>query len=316
MNIAIYILLMLGLTLLGPVVVEGQAGPPLSLSLDEALARARAENPTLEAAYADARGARQDGVGATRALLPTVRADVQASRTNDPVGVFGLKLRQSSFGNADFAIEALNDPSPFTGFTSALTVELPLLAPEGVFGFKAAQAAGRARTAQADRMAGATALQVTQAYWDAQLLSQQVRALEAALEAARAHQRAAGAFRDQGLVTGLDERLAGLRASEVEVRLVAAEAEARNALSRLKTLLALPEDAPLTLTDDLATAPPSSCETDSGCDMSSRGDLQALRAVVDATRSATRSAWGAQLPQLAAFGVLSHHAADAPWASV
>ncbi|NNF26637.1 MAG: TolC family protein [Gemmatimonadetes bacterium] len=314
MNISINKLLVLGVLLGGPGPGAGQSVSPATLSLDDALSQARVANPTLQAAYAEARGASQDALAATRAFLPTVRADVRGTRTNDPVGVFGLKLRQSGFGNADFAIDALNDPSPFNGFTSAVTVELPLIAPAGVFGFKAAQSAGRARTAQANRLAGATAFQVTQAYWDAQLIAEQVTALEVALEAVRAHERAAVAFREQGLVTGLDERLAALRASEVEVRLVAAEAEALNAQSRLRTLLGLSEDEALTLTDQLSTDPTSSCD-ETECDPANRGDLQALDAAVEASRSATRGAWGAQLPQLAVFGVVSHHAADAPWAA-
>ena len=300
--------------LIGPQVAYGQSTDSVRVSLEEALVRARADNPTVQAAYADARGASNEALGATRAFLPTVRGDVQATRTNDPVGVFGLKLRQSTFGNADFATEALNDPSPFTGFTSSLTLELPLIAPEGVYGYKAARQAERARKAQADRIAGATAFQVTRAYWDTQLAAGRVEALRDALEAARGHMRAAQAFRDQGLVTGLDERLAALRASGVEVRLIAAEAEARNAASRLKTLLSLPGEAVLTLTDPLATASATSC--DSGdCSLDGRGDLQALEAVVEAARSGTRSAWGAQLPQVVAFGAVSHHAGDAPWSS-
>jgi len=51
------------------------------------------------------------------------------------------------------------------------------------------------------------------------------------------------------------------------------------------------------------------------CTVDARGDLRALDAARDAASAARKSAWAAQLPQIGAFGVLSHHGHDAPWGS-
>jgi outer membrane protein TolC len=121
----------------------------------------------------------------------------------------------------------------------------------------------------------------------------------------------------QGLVTGLDARLASLQAADLEVRRLAAAAEAANAVSRLRALLALPEETVLVLTDSIAGAalPPVCAEGDAACAVDARGDLRALEAGFEAANAARKSAWAAQFPQLGAFGGLAYHGQDAPWGS-
>jgi outer membrane protein TolC len=291
------------------------------LSLSEAEDRARQDNGTVRAEFADARAAAQDAGEATRAFLPTIRAEVQGLRSTDPVAVFGLKLRQSAFAQEDFAMDALNNPSAYAGFMSSLTAELPILAPEGLFGHGAAKKAGEARQAQAERMAGATVLQLRMAYWDAQLAAERVTALRAAVQAAEGHVTQAEALRDQGMVTGLDARLAGLSASGLRVRLVAAEAEAENARARVAVLAGLPAGTALRLSDPLdagsGTGEAEAVEDESQVGwlaLDARGDLRALGAAVSAANSGRKRAWASQLPQVVAFGALSYHGDDTPWA--
>jgi outer membrane protein TolC len=193
-------------------------------------------------------------------------------------------------------------------------VELPLLAPEGLFGYAAARKGAEAGALAADRAAGATEFFVTQTYWDAQLAAESLEALDEALAATDAHAAQAEAMREQGLVTGLDARLARVGAAEVETRRLAAAAHAANAMSALRAMLALPEDQPLVLTDSLSELPSSVCaaETDA-CDVSTRADLQARRLGVEAASLGVRSAWAANLPSIAAFGTLARHGESTPW---
>jgi outer membrane protein len=290
-----------------------QAPPDtLVLSLDAAVARALAYNPSLRAERAEARSVGQLPATASRAFLPSIRADVMGMRTNDPVAVFGLKLRQAGFQGSDLALDALNDPAAYGGFMSAATAALPLVAPEGWFGFAAARQAAAARAAGADRAAGATVFFTTQAYLDAQLAQRRVDALDTALAAARAHGTQAEQLHAQGLVTGLDARLARLGAAALEVRRIAAAAEAANATSRLRALLALPEGTALTLTDSLGGARSAACPGE-GCGLDQRGDVRALSAGAAAAVLGAKSAWAAQLPQVGAFGTIAYHGHDAPW---
>lgn len=284
----------------------------VALSLNAATARALESNPTLRAERADARAAATLKGSASRAFLPSVRADVMGLRTNDPVGVFGLKLRQGIFAGSDLALDALNNPAAFGGFTSSATVELPLLAPEGWFGYAAAGRGATARDAAASRMAGATVFLVSQAYLDTQLAARRTAALDASLRAIRAHERQAEALHREGLVTGLDARLASLQAADIEVRHLVAAAEAENTRSRLRALLDLPESTELVLTDSILTDRTATCPQ-AECALEIRGDLRALAAGRDAADASRKSAWAAQFPQLGAFGTVAYHGHDTPW---
>lgn len=58
---------------------------------------------------------------AKTALLPNVSFGETAMRGNDPVYVFGARLRQQRFTQANFALDALNKPSPLSNFTTSLS---------------------------------------------------------------------------------------------------------------------------------------------------------------------------------------------------
>jgi outer membrane protein TolC len=113
--------------------------------------------------------------------------------------------------------------------------------------------------------------------------------------------------------------MAGLKASEIEVHRLSADAQAQNALSGLKALLDLPDSTELILTDDLsAVSTPSACATggpagENACSRERRGDLQAYSAGVEAASSGVKKAWASQLPALAAFGSVGHYAQNAPF---
>jgi outer membrane protein TolC len=235
-------------------------------------------------------------------------------RSTDPVAAFGLKLRQENFAMEDLTLDALNRPNAYSGFTSSVTVELPILAPEGLFGFTAARRGAAAKAAGARRAAGATTFMVTMAYWDAQLAARNAEALETALEAARSHAEQAEAMHAQGMVTGLDSRMARIGAAAVETQLLAAIAQAENALSSLKALLAIPDSVPVTLADSLVGSSNATCEPgSSACDIDDRGDLEAYRLGRAASSAMVKSAWAKNLPAVALFGTAAHHGRSTPF---
>lgn len=288
----------------------------MSLSLTDAVERAYRVNPALLAERAAATAQSQAPLEASRAFLPDLRFGVTGMRTTDPVAVFGLKLRQEAFAQQDLTLDALNRPSAYDGYAATATVELPLIAPQGIFGYQAARRGAAASQAGAERAAGATEFFVTQTYWDAQLAAASLQALDEALASANAHAAQAEAMREQGLVTGLDARLARIGALEVEARRLAAAAGADNALSALRAMLALPDDTPLILADSLLAVPGSTCATDiEACDLSRRADLSARQLGLEAASLGVRSAWASHLPTLAAFGSLARYSQATPWGS-
>lgn len=298
---------------------QGAQPDTLRFSLEEAVSRALEANPTLQAQEAKAEARAQLPLQASPAFLPSVTLGLQGMKTTDPVGVFGLKLRQENFAAEDLSLDALNRPDAYSGYNASATVQMPILAPEGLYGFQAARKAAEAEKAGARRAAGATRFFTVQAYTGALLAARQVVALDAALAAVQGHVSQADAMHEQGLVTGLDARMAGLKASEIEVHRLAAAAQAENALSALKAMLDLPDATELVLSDDLSVLTAASeCVVAPGtanadCSWEQRGDLQAYTAGAEAASSGVKKAWASQLPALAAFGAVGHYAQDAPF---
>lgn len=286
-------------------IAQGAASDTTDLTLAAARQRALAANPDLRAERANARAAAAGPREASRAFLPTLSADAQAVRSTDPVAVFGMKLRQSAFTAGDLSLGALNDPAPYSDYTARAGVELPLLNLEGWYGYAAAGRAASAQAAAARRAAGATILAVSRAYWDAQLAAERVAALDTARGAALAHAAQAEALHQQGLVSGLDARLARLRAARIESQRLAVAAEADNALAELAALLALPDSTTLRLTDSLETALRDDSLADAVHGL--RGDLAALEQGVRAADLGVRRAWAMNLPSIALFGNLAQH---------
>ena len=88
--------------------------PPLTLR--DAIDRALGENPQTEVAEADRQAAEAAVAMARTALLPQMGFTEELSRGNDPVYVFGTKLRQQRFTQSDFSLDSLNRPTPLGNF--------------------------------------------------------------------------------------------------------------------------------------------------------------------------------------------------------
>lgn len=102
-----------------PAVTIAQEAHELSpLTLQQAVAIALEKNPQRKAALADTKAAAAGWREARSFLLPRVTFSETATRGNDPVFVFGSKLRQQRFTTGDFALNLLNTPTPFNNYTT------------------------------------------------------------------------------------------------------------------------------------------------------------------------------------------------------
>ncbi len=92
------------------------ANTPSPLTLQQAVNIALEKNPQRKAAIADTKAAAADVATARSFLLPHITFSESAERGNDPVYVFGSKLRQQRFTTGDFALNVLNTPAPYGNF--------------------------------------------------------------------------------------------------------------------------------------------------------------------------------------------------------
>jgi outer membrane protein len=90
-----------------------------TLTLQQATAIALEKNPARKLAAADVASAVASYQLSRAPLLPKVGFSETFTRGNDPVYVFGAKLRQQRFQTSDFDLNTLNRPAPLDNFTTS-----------------------------------------------------------------------------------------------------------------------------------------------------------------------------------------------------
>src|SRR5271165_5307169 len=162
-----------------------QTGTPLTLP--EAVSLALAKNPLHKAALADTRISAAAIREARSPLMPKIMFTESAVRGNDPVYVFGTRLRQQSFTLADFALNRLNTPTPISNFSSRFSGQWSLF--DGLqswFGVSRARYMQQAVEQQLDRTDQELMYQAVQAYFAVLLAHKQEQVAEDALKTAQA----------------------------------------------------------------------------------------------------------------------------------
>ncbi len=279
-------------------------GAQQPLSLADALAQAATNSPLAVAARWEREGREADALGAAAAFLPQVNLELGGLRTDDPVAVFGTRLRQGRFGEADFAIDALNFPSPVTDVSTSLSVEQPVFQPMALSGRRAARAGARAGRWAEARTGQVVAFEVVRAYFGARMAAERVAVLEESLAAARQTLGQVETLRREGVVTVVDEQLARSRASELEAALAGSRAASSAAADLLLHLVGREPGTEVELTDSLVLADAAPADT------AERADLRALRAGLEEREANVLRARSQWLPAVGAFGSLGWHDDD------
>lgn len=304
------VLLLACCALAGPL---GAQGP---LTLRQALGRADSGGYANRVAAGESEARSGAALAPLEGILPTARFEGGYVRTTDPLGAFGFTLRQRTVTPASFAPAALNNPAATGNMMTGLVVELPLLNADA---WRGRQAAGEASEAarSAERWTRAlTAVEVARGYWGALLAKERVRTLEAALVAARSHQREAQSLVERGLVTRSDALLASVKAGEVEAGLIGARSEARVAKLGLALLMGEPGDTGFMLPDSLPSAERVSALAGAASDSSAgvpREDVMAAQHESAAMAADRRRARALYLPRLNSFGRLEWNTVDTPF---
>ena len=211
-----------------------------SLSLSEAIERAKAGNPDVRAAAAAEREAAERVTEARGGHLPKVDVSESWQRGNNPAFVFGSLLAQRRFTASDFALDALNHPDATDNFRAALSVEQSL--------FDRAVSANL-RAASIGRDIAATGRQlvdqdltsaVTEMYGRVLIAAATARSTAAMVESARADRELAGNRREAGQVTDADVLRLDVYLARTLEQQVQATSDERIARARLNQLMGEP----------------------------------------------------------------------------
>ena len=269
-----------------------------TLTLEEAIGRALADNPGARIAMARVAAAEAVLAQARAAFQPQVRVQTGLVVTNQPVSVFGMALSQRSFGPGLH----FNDVPVADNWSAGAAFMLPLYAGgRNAAGRNAARAALDGAQQSADATRQMLAFEVTRAF----LLVQKSRALA---EAARA---SAAAF-ESNLQLSQKRQEAGTTlktdALDMELRL----SQAREELARALNAEALTRQALaslLGLETGSVTAASASPKLAMPVEGSSpqRPEILAAESLARSAEARVRAAEAGRLPEINAFGGVEHN---------
>jgi outer membrane protein TolC len=217
-----------------PLAAAGQDTAPLSLL--EAVKMTLANNPLHRVAMAETKAAAVSVREARAPLLPKVTFAENFTAGNDPVFVFGAKLRQHEFTAHDFALNQLNRPAPIGNYASRFFGQWNLF--DNTQSWKALERAkylNFAAEQQMNRSDQELMYQTVQAYYGVLLAQKQVQVAEDAVKTVGAIEADSRARVESGLVVDSDLLSAQVQASTRQQELIAR----RNDLALAQTRLAL-----------------------------------------------------------------------------
>ena len=275
------------------------------LTLPQAVSMALAKNPLHKAAAAEMRISTAAIRQARSPLMPKITFTESALRGNDPVYVFGSRLRQQNFTQADFALNQLNTPTPISNFSSRFSGQWNLF--DGLqswYGVSRAKYLNQAAEQQLDRTDQELMYQAVQAYYGTLLAQRQVQVAEAGVETAQAIEASSRARVESGMVVESDLLSAQVATAARRQELISAQNELSLARTQLALAVGVSSDTlfdPQEALTDRSFSPPPVAELEAIA-IEKRPDLKRIESERSAQAKSVSMAKGAFAPRLNVFG--------------
>jgi outer membrane protein TolC len=228
----------------------GKTAAPLSLSIEQVLRRAEGSSERVAIARAAVDRARGDQVRARSELLPSVGASASYDRT--------FKSEFDNIFPPPGSAQAAQNPIDQLPFGQRNTYRFEVSASQNLYtggrataGIDQAAAARRGTEADLASARAQAALEVAQAYFDAVLGARQLAIAQTTLEQAEATLDVARKGQEVGTQAEFEVLRAQVSAGNQRPVVVRRRFDRDLALLKLRQLLDLPEDRPLTLTTEL-----------------------------------------------------------------
>jgi outer membrane protein TolC len=277
---------------------------PAALTLKQAVAIALEKNPQRKAVLADTKAAASDVRVARSFLLPRVTFSEVMTRGNDPVYVFGTKLRQQRFSDFDFALNVLNTPPPLGNFSTRFSGSWTLF--DSLASWHSLDRAERMKEAaehELERTDQELEYRVIEAYFGALLAKTRVGVAEQSLKTAQAIVERSKNRYETGVIVESDYLSAQVRAASRQQELIRAQHDLALARSQLSTAIGLSGQVEYVPADDLSerTLPLLKLEDAEQKAMTSRPDLRRIRSSEAAQQQSVAMAKSAFGPRVNAF---------------
>ncbi len=243
----------LHLTNIFAVAAQENASFESSLTLEQAISTALVQNPQIAAEKSGLSASAEKIVQARSGLLPQVNFLQSYQRTNNPMWSFGAKLKQGRFGQEDFALDALNDPSSIDNFTSAFLVSWSLFdSGQTWYGLRQADLANRAQEMVLELARQEVIARTVEAYSRLVLSRENLTVVDQALETARAHLLMIEERYKNGLTVKSDVLRAQVHIAELDQERVVAASAVTVAMAALNTAMGVSTGQTIAPVDPLA----------------------------------------------------------------
>ena len=240
----------LGITVVATALAQNSPAP---LTLHDAASIALEKNPLRKATVADTKVAAAGVREARSFLMPHVTFSEQATRGNDPVYVFGSKLRQQRFTIDDFSLNKLNTPSPLGNFTTRFGGTWSLFDSFASWrGVNRAKEINIAASHQLERTDQEILFRVVQSYYGVLLAKKQLEVAEQSEKTAKSIMDRSQVRYDAGLVVESDLLSAKVRLASREQDLIRARNNLELARTQLNTAMGVAVETPYEPSDPLA----------------------------------------------------------------
>ncbi|HET6168925.1 MAG TPA: TolC family protein [Terracidiphilus sp.] len=217
------------------------AGGQEPLTLRQAIQQAIGENPEIKAARAGSVEAKTGAALARTQLLPQINFTEDISRGDDPVYAFGTKLRQQSFTQADFDLNALNRPEPIGNFVTRLSgswMAFDSLKTQRTI--RSADLMRRSADSSAKAVNQKIVLDVVQAYQSVLFAERQIDIAQHEVETAEALLSSVDDHVKAGLAVESDRMSAQVNVAERKQTLIAAQGDLELAWAQLRVAMGAP----------------------------------------------------------------------------
>ena len=230
---------------------------PAPLTLHDAANIALEKNPLRKASLADTKAAVAEVREAQSFLMPRVTFSEQATRGNDPVYVFGNKLRQQRFTTGDFSLNKLNTPLPFGNFATRFGGTWNLFDSFASWrGVNRAKQMNIAASHQLERTDQEILFRLVQSYYGVLLATKQSEVAEQSEKTAKSIMERSQVRFDAGLVVESDLLSAKVRLASREEDLIRARNNLELARVQLDLAMGVSADATYQLSDALTSRNP------------------------------------------------------------
>ncbi|MCC5932887.1 MAG: TolC family protein [Balneolales bacterium] len=294
------LLLLIAALLLMPKQLSAQQ--QLDLSLEQALELAAESNRDIRMKQHEQQAARAQFRQSNAVFLPSVSLEYQALSTDDPLNVFGFKLKQQQVTAQDFDPTRLNDPGAYENFSARLMVQQPVFNPDMIQARRAARTQYEAAGYMVQGTAAMTAYRVKQAYFELVLYREVQQVLAEAVETAKAYETQAQNFFDEGMLSREDLLAARVHRLELENKLVKAANDADAAQENLALLLGMDSLTQIHTTDALTDSSPMQPGTGLPESAPDNAFVRSASLQADAADQMVKSAAYSFLPRLNVFG--------------